>query len=95
MFYSWLSLDDFNAWHADACTALGIPHPNHNAATGEIDESAQWTTAYTQPTVVAEDDVRAYVEDKVAELVPDGLGQPSEPPPSPPDPYMTEEPQDG
>jgi len=83
MFYSWLSLDAFNLWHADVCTALDIPHPNRNAATGEIDEHAQWTTAYTEAVVVAEDDVRAYVEQSVAELVADGLGQPSEPPPAP------------
>lgn len=83
MFYSWLSLDLFNAWHDAAKTALGIPHPGRNAATGEIDENAQWTTAYTEPTVVADDDVRAYVEDTVAVLVPDGLGAPSEPPPTP------------
>ena len=83
MFHSWLSVDAFNIWHVDACTALNIPHPNRNAATGEIDPDAQWTTAYTEAVVVAEDDVRAYVEDKVAELVPDGLGVPSEPPPEP------------
>jgi len=83
MFYSWLSLDLFNTWHVDACTALGIPYPGHNAATGEIDEQAQWTTAYTESIVVAVDDVRAYVEQSVAELVPNGLGQPSEPPPAP------------
>lgn len=87
MFYSWLSLDAFNAWHADACVALGIPHPNRNAATGEIDENAQWTTAYTEAVLVAEDDVRAYVEQYVADLVPDGLGVPSEPPPAPPSPF--------
>lgn len=85
MFYSWSSLDLFNAWHADAMLALGIPHPNRNAATGEIDPEAQWTTAYTEAIVVAEDDVRAYVETYVAELVPEGLGVPSEPPPSPDD----------
>lgn len=86
MFYSWLSLDAFNAWHGIAKSALGIPYPGRNAATGEIDEYAQWTTAYTEPIVVAEDDVRAYVEDTVANLVLDGLGVPSEPPPSPPMP---------
>ena len=82
MFYSWLSFDSFNVWHADACTALGIPHPNKNAATGEIDPDAQWTTAYTEAVVVAEDDVRAFVEQSVAELVANGLGVPSEPPPA-------------
>lgn len=86
MFYSWLSLDLFESWHDAAKTALGIPYPNRNAATGEIDPDAQWTTAYTEPMVVADDDVRAYVEDNVAQLVPDGLGTPSEPPPSP-DPF--------
>ena len=83
MFYSWLTVNVFNSWHADACTALGIPHANINQATGEIDENAQWTTAYTEAVVVADDDVRAYVEQSVAELVPDGLGTPSEPPPAP------------
>ena len=82
MFYSWISLDLFNSWHDAAKTGLGIPYPGRNAATGEIDENAQWTTAYTEPIVVAEDDVRAYIEQTVAELVPDGLGQPSEHPPS-------------
>lgn len=83
MFYSWSSLNLFNAWHESAKVALGIPYPGRNAATGEIDENAQWTTAYTEPTVVADDDVRAYVEDTVALLVPDGLGVQSEPPLSP------------
>lgn len=80
MWYSWLSFDLFNAWHDAAKLALGIPHPGRNAATGEIDESAQWTTAYTEAIVVADNDVRAYVEDSVATLVAEGLGLPSEQP---------------
>ena len=83
MWYQWVSISDFDSWHADTCGVLGIPYPNHNQATGEIDENAQWTTAYTEAVVVAEGDVRAYVEDRVAELVPDRLGQPCEPPPVP------------
>lgn len=83
MFYTWLSLELFESWHDLAKQALGIPYPGRNAATGEIDEQAQWTTAYTEPTVVADNDVRAYVEDSVAILVPDGLGSPSAPPPPP------------
>ena len=86
MFYQWDSTASFDLWHESAKQALGIPYPGHNAGTGEIDSDAQWTTAYTVPVVVAEDDVRAYVEQTVAELVPDGLGTPSEPPPSP-DPF--------
>lgn len=81
MFYFWLSFDSFNIWHESAKSALGIPYPGRNVATGEIDESAQWTTAYTEPVVVTENDVRAFVEESVAILVPDGLGIPSDPPP--------------
>lgn len=83
MHYRWSSLATFTAWHDAVCTVLGIPHPGRNAATGEVDPDAQWTTAYTEPTVVTDDDVRAVVEDDVAALVPDGLGVPSDPPPSP------------
>lgn len=85
MFYVWSSVDAFNSWHDATCTLLGIPHANRNSATGEIDEDAQWTTAYTEVIKIAEDDWRAYVEDKVAELNPDGLGVPSDLPPAPDD----------
>jgi hypothetical protein len=86
MWFCWKSPQSFDIWHDAVCLALGIPHPNRNVATDEIDESAQWTTAYTEAIVVAEDDVRAYVEVHVAELVSDGLGVPSGPPP-PPKPF--------
>jgi len=91
MWRQWTSLAAFDAWHDAACAALGIPHPGRNAATGEIDEDAQWTIAYTEPTVVADDDWRAVVEADVAQLVSDGLGVPCDPPPSPePDPDSDE-----
>lgn len=80
--YTWASLIDFNTWHDKVCTALGIPHPGRNAATGEIDPEAQWTTAYTEAVVVADDDVRAIVEQHVAETVPNGLGNICEQPPT-------------
>lgn len=86
MFYLWTSHTDFDAWHTTVCEALGIPHPNRNAATGELDVDAQWTTAYTEVTEVAGDDWRAYVEDDIAAQFPDGLGTPSDPPPSTPFP---------
>ena len=85
MWHQWPDLAAFTAWHDAACVALGIPHPNRNAASGEIDEQAQWTTAYTEPTVVSDGDVRAVVEDHVAALVPHGLGVPCDPPPVPDD----------
>ena len=86
MWHSWTCRTDFGAWHDVACAVLGIPHPNRNAATGEIDYDAQWTAAYTEVTEVAFDDWRAYVEDEIAAQFPDGLGTPSDPPPSTPFP---------
>lgn len=84
--YAWPSLEAFDTWHVDAMADQHIPHPGRNAATGEIDPDAQWTTAYTEPTVVAVDDVRARVQPDVAAAVPDGMGTPCDAPPSPPMP---------
>lgn len=81
--YTWPDEQLFNAWHTAACTALGIPHPGFNEATGEVDETAQWTTAYTATVEVSPTDWRAIVEPAVAALIPDGLGVPCDPPPSP------------
>jgi hypothetical protein len=83
MWHRWSDLEAFTVWHTAACAELGIPHAGFNAATGELDTDAQWTTAYTDPAVVAVDDVRAVVEPHVAALVPDGLGVPCDPPPAP------------
>lgn len=77
--YRWPSLQAFTAWHAAACDAMAIPHPNKNAATGEVNHSAQWTVAAVAPVVIADDDVRAYVPIDVPTV--DGLGDESEPPP--------------
>ncbi len=81
MWHQWSDLTAFTAWHDAACAALGIPHAGFNAATGELDETAQWTTAYTSP-VTTDTGVLAVVEPDVAALVPDGLGVPSDPPPT-------------
>jgi hypothetical protein len=83
MWYRWTDLTTFDSWHTAACAALDIPHAGSNAATGVLDTDAQWTTAYTDPVVVAADDVRAVVEPLVAEVVPTGLGEPSDSPPAP------------
>ena len=74
MYYSWATTKAFNSWHKAVKTGLGIPHPNYNAKTGELDENASWTTAYTR---LREDDNSvkyAKVEDKIAEGFPEGLG---------------------
>jgi hypothetical protein len=83
MWHQWPDLTAFTVWHTAACVVLGIPHAGVNAATGELDTDAQWTTAYTDPTVVAADDVRAVVEPDVATMVPERLGVPCDPPPAP------------
>ena len=82
--YTWPSIEAFNAWHADAMTDQHIPHPGRNAATGEIDPDAQWTEQYTAAVIVAVADVRARVQPEVAVAVPDGMGTPCDPPPSDP-----------
>ena len=81
--YTWPSLAAFDAWHELAMADQGIPHPGRNAATGEVDPDAQWTTAYTEPTVVSDTDVRARVEWFIAEKLVDGMGVPCEAPPAP------------
>jgi hypothetical protein len=79
MWYWWSDRMSFDVWHVAACSALDIPRPGRNAATGEIEKDAQWTTAYTEP-VEQDGAVWAVVEPDVAVLVPDGLGVPGEGP---------------
>lgn len=83
MWFQWLSLEGFNSWHDVVKEALGIPYPGRNSATGEIDETAQWTTSYTEPVIVSDDDVRAFVETNIVEMFSDGLGVASQEPEPP------------
>jgi hypothetical protein len=83
MWYSWLSLQDFNIWHDIICYKMGIPRPGMNFETGEIDQDAQWTTTYTKVLEVGPNDWRAIVEDGAVDLDPDHLGVISESPPVP------------
>jgi hypothetical protein len=49
---TWVAFTDaaaFAAFHDAACADHGIPHPGRNAATGDVDPAAQWTTAYVDP----------------------------------------------
>lgn len=63
MWYQWSSIQSFNAWHNHVCSILGIPYPGRNAVTGEVDESAQWTTAYAEPVIVNNNDVRVFLNE--------------------------------
>lgn len=73
MWYLWPTLEAFEAWHDSVCASLGIPHPNRNVATGELDLDAEWTTSYTDVTQV-QDGWFAFVDPEVALANPDGLG---------------------
>ena len=64
--YEWNSQADFDAWHEALCHQLGYPLLSINQATGEPDESAAMTTAYTTSQAVG-DRVIADVEDQYAE----------------------------
>jgi len=84
-YYTWPTEQAFDAWHTAVIEALNLPRIGHNAATGQPEPNKQQTTGYTSVVEVAADDWRAPVEDHVATAHPDGLGTPSDPPPSPPD----------
>lgn len=83
MWHRWTSLEAYEAWHQAAMSHLGLPRPGKGAASRRERPSAQWTTAYTEPIVLAEDDVRAIVEPLVAKELPVGLGESCDPPPPP------------
>lgn len=53
MWCTWLSVDEFEAWHLEVKGMLGIPHPNRNVRTGVVDEGAAWTTEFVVPYWVA------------------------------------------
>lgn len=82
MWFSWSSVGEFNAWHSDTCTLLGLPRPGRNVSTGEIQADAEWTSLYTTAYVVSDSDIRAFVENDVVSLSPNMLGIPSEEPPT-------------
>jgi hypothetical protein len=52
--YEWNSLADFDLWHDALCLQLGYPIYGVNEATGQIDETTQPTTIYTNAFCVAD-----------------------------------------
>jgi len=81
--YTWPTKTMFDQWHSVVIEGLGLPRVGHNAATGELEPDAAWTTRYTLVVKVAKNDWRAPVETTIANLFSDGLGEPSTPPPQP------------
>lgn len=62
----WDSLNSFNVWHDGIKTILGLPKPSINEA-GEIVEDAVITDSYVSPIIVAEDDIRALIDEAYAD----------------------------
>ena len=61
----WDSLDNFNRWHDEIKAILGLPKPSINED-GEIVEDAVITDSYVSPIIVAEDDIRALIDEVYA-----------------------------
>jgi hypothetical protein len=76
----WDNVEAFDAWHAAAMAALDIPRPGRDAATGRFELHAQWTVAYTEAVVMADDDVRALVLDDAEHIAPELIGEPCDAP---------------
>lgn len=74
MHYSWDTEEEFNAWHNSVKASLGIPHPNKNFLTGEVDNTATWTTQYTELRTDDNGIMYARVEESVATEHPENLG---------------------
>jgi hypothetical protein len=71
--YEWETIEQFNAWHDALCVELAYPIYGVNEATGQIDTSAQATTAYTSAFEVGSKFI-AVVEDAYAQnLTPTNL----------------------
>lgn len=62
----WDSIEAFNAWHDAIKTELGLPKPSVDDA-GNVVDDAIVNTDYVLPVIVAEDDIRANVENAYAE----------------------------
>ena len=84
--YTWTSQAAFDNWHATVIAGLNMPWIGVNQNTGELEPQKQQTTAYTAVTEVTASDWRAPVGDDIAQTYAAGLGQPSTPPPTPPEP---------
>jgi hypothetical protein len=85
MWYKWDRIQRFTSWHNAVRGYLLMPIRGRNAATGEpAADGVQMTVNYTDPVEVASNDIRAFVEPEIANAIPFPMGEPSEPPPTPP-----------
>jgi len=73
--YKFESQAFFDEWHNQVKAQLGIPYPNKNLQTGEVDENAMWTTSFIEPLIVSENDLRIYLADEYSETYSEKLGE--------------------
>lgn len=68
--YKWDSIESFNTWNDGIGTELGLPKPSVDE-NGVVIPNGVENINYAQPTVVAENDIRALVQTEYADgLVP-------------------------
>ena len=60
--YKFDSIDDFDIWHQNIKEQLGLPKISVDSNGNQMPD-ATITNAYTLPIIVADDDVRVYVND--------------------------------
>ncbi len=63
--YKWATIEDFELWHEQVKSFLGLPKYGENSLTGLVDETTQMTTDYTE-AVIESDGVYALVEENIA-----------------------------
>ena len=64
--YKWDSIESFNTWHDTIKAELGLPKPSFTEDGLEVPNGII-TDQYTNAFIVAEDDIRAMVEDDYSE----------------------------
>lgn len=60
--YKFYSEDDFNAWHQGIKEQLGYPKISVDVNGNQVPD-ATITDAYTVPIIVADDDIRVFIND--------------------------------
>jgi hypothetical protein len=63
MWCKWLSIEDFNAWHEAIKATLGYPFSSVDSSGNKCEPM---NTNYTMAVIVANDDIRAWVDEKYA-----------------------------
>ncbi len=70
--YKFATIEDFELWHNQVKSFLGLPKYGQNGLTGLTDELTQMTTDYTE-AVIEDGGVYALVDDEIATQFNQGL----------------------